>query len=90
MDHLFAFVTKLVQYILVTCTLVKGTVRLQAPKSRVPTIPRQIVFVIGTSTPRYGHIKKGDSVLVTNYDVIKHADVTDVVTRVGDTCRCVR
>ena len=27
---------------------------------------------------------------ITNYDVIKHPDVTDVLSRVGDTCRYVR
>ena len=57
---------------------------------RLTTFPRLIVFVIGTSTPRYGHTKKGDFVPVTNYDIIKHAYVTNVNTRVGDTCRFVR
>ena len=61
-------------------------VKLQATKSRVPNFPRQIVFVIGTSTPRYRHTKKGNSVPKTNYDVPKHADVIDVITHVRDTC----
>ena len=39
------------QEVLVPDTLVIGPVTLQAPKSRVPTFPRQIVFVIGISTP---------------------------------------
>ena len=51
---------------------------------------RQIVFVMGTSTPSYRHTENDDSLPVTNYDVIKHADVTDVITRVGYTCRCSR
>ena len=55
----------------------------------VPTFPRQMVFVIGTSTPRYKHIKK-PFVPITNYDVIKHVDVTNVISRVGDACRYVR
>ena len=36
----------------------RAPVTLQAPQSRVPTFPRQIVFVIGISTPRYRHTKK--------------------------------
>ena len=67
-----------------------GLIALQAPKLRVPTFPRQIVFVIGLSTPRYRLTKKGDTVPIANYDVTKHADVVDGITRVGDTCRCVR
>ena len=62
-----------------------STVRLQAPKSRVPTFPCQIVFIIGT--PHYGYTKKGDSVPATNYDVIKHADMTDSITRAEETCQ---
>ena len=62
----------------------------RAPKSREPTFPRQIVFVVGTSTPRYRHTKKGDFAPITNYDVKYHADVTDVTTRVVCTYRCVR
>ena len=77
-----------IQQILVIGVLVIGTVALQELKSRVPTFPRQIVFVIGS--PRCGHTKKGDTVPATNCDVIKHADVTDVATHVGNTCRCVR
>ena len=77
----------LVHKILVIGTL---AVALRAPQSRVPSFPRLIVFVIGTNTPRYEHTNKGDFSPMTNYDVIKYADVTDVIARVGDTCRCVR
>ena len=62
-------------YSIVTGILFIGTVRLQEPKSRVPTFPRQIGFVIGISTPRYRHTKS-HSVPMTNYNVIKYADVT--------------
>ena len=67
-----------------------GSIALQASESRVPTFPRQIVSVIGTSIPRYRRAKNGNFVSVTNYAVIKHADGTNVITRVGDSCRCVR
>ena len=60
---------------LITVTLVIGTSSLHAPKGRVPTIPRQIVFVIGISPSRYRHKKKGDFVLTSKYDVITLADV---------------
>ena len=36
------------------------------------------------STPSYRPTQKGEFVPVTNHDVIKHADVTDVITFVGD------
>ena len=68
--------------------LVIHTIALQAPKSRVPSFPCQIVFVIGIiSTPRYRHAEKGGFWPTTKNDVINHADVTDVITRTGDTWR---
>ena len=48
----------LVQKIFVIGLLVIGTIKLRTPKSRVPTSPRQIVMVIGTSTPRYRLTKR--------------------------------
>ena len=42
---------------------------------RVPTFPRQNVFVTGTSTPRYRH-RKNHFVPITSYDVIQNADVS--------------
>ena len=58
---IISYIRKILQYILVTGTLVTGTFELQSTKSRVPTFPRQNVFVIGTlvtGTPRYRHTKK--------------------------------
>ena len=43
--------------------------------SRVPTFPRQNVFVMGTSTPRYRHTKN-HFVPITSCDVIQNADVS--------------
>ena len=71
-------------------SLVVDIIALQAPKSRVPTFPRQIVFVTDTSTPHYRHTEKGDFVPNMNDDVLKHADETNLITRVIYTCRCVR
>ena len=76
-----------IEKILVIGTLVTSVVALQAPRSRVPTIPHQIVIV--TSTPRCRHTKKDDFAPITKYDIIKYADVTGVITLVVDTCRCV-
>ena len=70
-------------------TLVIGAIASHVSKSRKPFSPWQIVFVMGTSTPSYGQTKKDDCVLVKNYDVTNHVDMIDVITRVGDTCRCV-
>ena len=66
-----------------------GTIMIHATKSSVPTYPNQIVFVIGISTPRNRQTGKGDVALVMNYNVIKQADMTDVITRVVDTSRYV-
>ena len=63
------------QEILVIGSLVIGKIATQATKSSVSTFPRQIVFVTGTSTPRYRHTKEGNFLPVSNYDVIKRVDV---------------
>ena len=44
-------------------------------KSCVTTFSRQIVFVIGTSTPLYRYKKSGDFVPVMSYDVITRANI---------------
>ena len=64
--------------VLVIGALVIDTVMLQAPKSRVPTFPRQIdhvdtnlIFVMGLNTARCKLTRKGDFVPVANYDVTR-------------------
>ena len=55
--------------------LLQAQSRYRHQNSRVPTFPRQNVFVIGTSTPRYGHTKN-HFVPITSCDVIHNADVS--------------
>lgn len=47
------------------------------PITKMASVPRQIVFVIGTGTPRYEFNTNGDFEPISKHDVIIHSDLLE-------------